>query len=131
MRIAGVKAKEALEEIEVRVNEVSLEKKNADAETDEYSATAWDDVKGGKLNVEDVKKARAEEIGYMKQRGVWEAVPIGECWRRIGKGPIGIRCVDTNKGSADVPDVRCSLVARDLRGQACPGPRRSACGHAT
>ena len=37
------------------------------------------------------------------------------CWQNTGKKPIGVRWVDTNKGSEEVPDVRCRLVARDFK----------------
>ena len=72
---------------------------------------------GGELKLEDVKTARLEEVTYMERRRIWEIVPLGECWRRTGKGPISTRWVDTNKGSSDSPDVRCRLVARDFKGK--------------
>ena len=37
---------------------------------------AWDDVKGGWLNVKDVKAARKEEVCYMKRKGIWTEVSI-------------------------------------------------------
>ena len=117
VRIAGVEAKEALKKIEVWVNEARLENKNAETEAERYLATAWDDVKSGELNVDDVKMARADEIGYMERRGIWEVVPISECWRQTGKPPIRSRWADTNKGSVEVPDLRCRLVARDFTGK--------------
>ena len=75
----------------------------------------WDDVKGGELDGELVAKARAEEIGYMKRRGIWRVVPLKECWERTGKAPVGVRWVDTNKGSEGTPEIRSRLVARDFR----------------
>ena len=51
----------------------------------------------------------------MIKRGIWEEVDVEECWDRTGKGPIGVRWVDTNKGSEENPDVRCRLVARDFK----------------
>ena len=43
---------------------------------DEDEYTAWDDVKGGWLNVKDVDVARREEVCYMKSREIWIEVPI-------------------------------------------------------
>ena len=78
----------------------------------------WDDVRGGMMNVGDVRKARCEEIEYMKSRGIWREVDVEECWKRTGKAPIGVRWVDTNKGSEERPEVRSRLVARDFRTKA-------------
>ena len=78
----------------------------------------WDDVKGGMMNMNDVRRAREEEIGYMKSRGIWREVDVEECWRVTGKAPIGVRWVDTNKGSEERPEVRSRLVARDFRTKA-------------
>ena len=59
--------------------------------------------------------ARREEIQYIINRVVWEIRTIEECWRKTGKAPIGVRWVDTNKGSEEESDVRSRLVARDFR----------------
>ena len=69
------------------------------------------------MRIEDVRKARKEEIGYMQGRNIWKLVPVEECWRRTGKPPIGTRWVDTNKGTEQCPEVRCRLVARDFKGK--------------
>ena len=115
MRIESLEATKALELIEVWVNEVRVEWEREEAAEDEKWEIAWDDVKGGELKVGDVRAARKEEIDYMQARGIWRVVPIVECWRTPGKGPIGTRWVDTNKGSVELPDVRCRLVARDFK----------------
>ena len=54
----------------------------------------------------------------MKTKGIWEVRPVSDCWDATGKGPIGVRWVDTNKGSEAEPDVRCRLVARDVKNKA-------------
>ena len=118
MRIAGMEVSEAVEKIERWVNQVRLEWQDASQEEDQMLEEAWDDVKGGNLRVGDVRKARKEEVGYMKERGIWKVVPIDECWNKTGKRPIGTRWVDTNKGSEDNPDIRCRLVAQDFREKA-------------
>ena len=46
---------------------------------------AWDDVHGGVSPIEEVKKARHEEVTYMKRRAIWDLRPIEECWEKTGK----------------------------------------------
>ena len=55
---------------------------------DDNELIAWDDVKGGELRVEDVKRARKEEVEYMEKRGLWKRVSKEECWRVTGKAPV-------------------------------------------
>ena len=38
-----------------------------------------------------------------------------ECWEATGKGPIGVRWVDINKGDEDRPEYRSRLVAKELK----------------
>jgi hypothetical protein len=85
-----------------------------DADEEEWRE-AWDDVRGGSLKYNEVVEARREEIEYTARSGIWELKPIAKCWERTGKGPTGVRWVDTNKGSEAESDVRCRLVARDFR----------------
>ena len=86
-----------------------------EAEEEKMLEEAWDDVKGGRLKMEDLRRARKEEVGYMTTRGIWKVVPVAMCWQNTGEKPIGVRWVDINKGSEEVPDVRCRLVARDFK----------------
>ena len=64
----------------------------------------WDDMSGASLDSEKVKKARSEEIKYVKHHEVYDNVDEEECWRITGKAPIGTRWIDVNKGSEEVPD---------------------------
>lgn len=86
------------------------------AEEVEDLVGAWDDVNGGDLPVELVKEARMEEVGFMVEKGIWEEVPVGECWRMTGKPPVSVRWVDTNKGGLEEFLIRSRLVARDFKG---------------
>jgi hypothetical protein len=72
-------------------------------EEEEWMQEAWDHVKGGALKMKDVVVARKEEVGYMRKREIWEVKPVEECWNRTGKAPVGVRCVDTNKGTEEEP----------------------------
>ena len=57
-----------------------------------------DDLSGKPLIPELVNKARLEEMGEIAKHGVYEKVPVSECWKATGNPPIGTRWVDVNKG---------------------------------
>ena len=46
---------------------------------------------------------------------MWEKVPRSEALARTGKAPISVRWIDNSKGDDDDPNVRCRLVAREIR----------------
>ena len=71
----------------------------------------------GAIELEDLRKARMEEIGFMQSRRIWTEVPVAECHRKTGRAPVSVRWVDVNKGSAENPETRCRLVARDFKGK--------------
>ncbi len=50
------------------------------------------------MTTELVDAARIDEMETFKKRGVCEKGPIEECWKSIGKAPVGVMWVDTNKG---------------------------------
>ena len=77
---------------------------------------AWDDVTGVELDPKKVEKARREEIEYYNSMQVYDRVPIQECWRVTGKGPIGVRWIDTDKGKgvAEKEKHRSRLVAQQF-----------------
>ena len=107
--------KQRIEQISNWIQQVKTRIYEEEDEDEEEWREAWDDVRGGSLKYNEVVEARREEIEYMVKRGIWELKPIAECWERTGKGPTGVRWVDTNKGSEAESDVRCRLVARDFR----------------
>ena len=47
---------------------------------------------------------------------MWVLRPIQACWERLGKGPVSVKWVDTNKGTLVDMLVRSRLVARDFKG---------------
>ena len=75
----------------------------------------FDERTGFALDNELVKQGRRIEMGYMGQLKVWDAVPLQECWDNTGRAPIGTRWVDTDKGDADHPDVRCRIIVQETR----------------
>jgi hypothetical protein len=85
---------------------------------DEEAEQIFDELTGKGLDVEEVRKARQEEIEFVKQLKVYEEVPIGECWANTGKAPIGTRWVDILKGNL----TRSRLVAQDFKKKG-EGPR--------
>ena len=70
------------------------------------------DVNGGILDPEMVREARVEELaGYLKMQ-VYCRVPVAE----IGSHEvIKTRWVDTNKGDERSPEIRCRLVAKEVK----------------
>ena len=74
----------------------------------------YDDVSGGDLDKELVREARKIDMEFFHKMTVYEYRSVNECWKVIGKGPIGTRWVDTNKGDNDNPDVRSRLVAQEV-----------------
>ena len=48
---------------------------------------AWDDVSGAALKLEEVKRARKEEIEYVHRMRLYDKVLAKECHQRIGKSP--------------------------------------------
>ena len=65
----GVKVEEAMKRIEVWIHEARVTWEANERQEEVMLEEAWDDVKGGKLKMEDLRKARKEEVGYMNTRG--------------------------------------------------------------
>ena len=81
-------------------------------ECESVEESCVDDVNGGFLDSEMVKEARVEELaGYLKMQ-VCCRVPIAE----IGSHEvIKTRWVDTNKEDERSPEIRCRLVAKEVK----------------
>ena len=74
-----------------------------------------DDLTGLPLPPELCKAARQKEIEYFKSKGVWQIRTVNEARRRMGRPPISVRWVETNKGDDKNPNIRSRLVAREIR----------------
>ena len=60
------------------------------------------------LDPEAVRRAREDELSEVDKHGVWENVPVLQCWDATGKKPIGVRWVDTDKGvGTGTQNIRC------------------------
>ena len=72
-------------------------------------------MSGDELKVEMVVAARAEELKYFGEMGVYEYANIDECQKMTGKMPIGTRWIDMNKGDSAAPKYRSRLVAKEYK----------------
>ena len=88
--------------------------KTVEEDNDEELETAWDDVSGAELDPKVVRKARGEEIEYVRKMNLCSKVSTQECYARIGKAPIIVRWIDINKGGAANPNYRSRFVAREI-----------------
>ena len=61
------------------------------------------------------KEARKEEMKEFRKHKVYIKVPIEECYQVTGKGPLGIRWIDINKGDDVNPEYRSRLVAQEVK----------------
>ena len=83
----------------------------AGTEQDVRGGEFWDDRTGKPLDSEKVRAARAEELRELDRR-VWVEADVQECWNKKGRGPIGVRWVDVDKGFGV---YRSRLVAKDYK----------------
>ena len=74
----------------------------------------YDEITGAELPAELVRQARAEEVKFMLDWGVWERAPISDCWKETGRAPIGSKWVDVNKGDATRPQIRSRFVVKEI-----------------
>jgi hypothetical protein len=74
-----------------------------------------DDLTGLPLPPDLCKAARRKELEYFKSKGVWEMRTINEARMKMGRRPISVRWVETNKGDDEHPNIRSRLVAREIR----------------
>ena len=87
-------------------------------DADETRSEEWeaeDDVKGGPLDPREVKAARQKEIQYLWDMEVYECSTEAESKARAGRNPVGLKWIDTNKGSAEAPRYRSRLVCTEVR----------------
>jgi len=88
---------------------------------DEEEASLWgdgaymDERTGEELDPKLVRQAESEEIAFLKRINLYVEVDTAECWTNNGKAPIPTKWVKVNKGTTEVPEVRCRLVARDFK----------------
>ena len=87
-------------------------------DADEEPPEEWeteDDVKGKPLDPREVKTACQKEIQYLRDMEVCEYSTEAEARVRTGRNPVGLKWIDTNKGSAEAPRYRSRLVCTEVR----------------
>ena len=77
------------------------------------SAEAWGDINGETLSAEAVRKARREEIAYIRRKKVWTKIPRAKALK-MGWKVIKVRWIDVNKGDKNNPMIRCRLVGKEF-----------------
>ena len=82
---------------------------------EEYFDEYVDDVSGQPLIRELVQSASKENMEEFAQHDVFTKVPISECIRMTGKGPIGSKWIDISKGDVSNPNYRSRLVAKEIK----------------
>ncbi len=82
----------------------------------EYDEELYFDAISGELMIKElVEAARNVEMETSKKHGVYEKVPIEECWKEAGKAPVGVKWVDANKDDKEKLEYRCRLVAKEIK----------------
>ena len=61
-----------------------------------------------------VKKARVDEIEYVRTMKLYTKVPISECLSKTKKQPIAVRWIDVNKQDVNNPLYRSRLVGKEF-----------------
>ena len=75
---------------------------------------AWGVASGTILDPSEVRRARGEEIEYVRNIDLYEKVLVKQCYDKIERAPISTRLVDISKGDKDCPNYRSRFVAREL-----------------
>ncbi len=123
-RARGIRAvrawSSAREQHSVRGAEVHCDRAQGHTKDEDDELAAWpakevyDEITGAALPTELVRQARAEEVKFMLDWGVWERARVTDCWRETGKAPIGSKWVDVNKGDSKKPLIRSRFVVKEI-----------------
>ena len=80
----------------------------------------WDSASGQPLDPELVRKARHEEVQYIRQSKLYNIVPIEECYQYTRRAPIKGKWVDLNKGDNEHKQYRSRYCAKEFNKGANP-----------
>jgi hypothetical protein len=76
---------------------------------------AWDDVNNMEIPLDEVRAARKEEMGYMKNVK-FKVVKKAEAYDKTGRAPLSTKWVDTDKThGTGKANIRARWVARDFK----------------
>ena len=93
---------------------VTCEEDAVDWDMEEYEEFR-DNISGQLLDAKMVRAGREEELKYMDDMKVLQEVPESLCWEETKAKPIPVKWVDVNKGDEARPEIRCRLVAKELK----------------
>ena len=79
---------------------------------DQWRSNFRDIISGEPLDDEAVRKGEEEEIAFVRKSGLYTKVLRSSI---EGKKVIPIRWVRTDKGTKDKPNVRCRVVAKEVK----------------
>eukprot|EP00959_Pyramimonas_sp_CCMP1952_P404673 8481003-Pyramimonas_sp.AAC.1 len=74
-----------------------------------------DNISGQLLDAKIARLERQKELKYMNDMQVLKEVPESFCWEETKAKPIPVKWVDVNKGDDARPEIRCRLVAKELK----------------
>lgn len=100
---------------EVAGLDIGSVQEDAEELLDEEGLVAFDDVSGDERCPSMVHNARAEELQYFKEMGVYEYASIEGCLRTTHRAPISTRWIDVNKGDRSNLNFRSRLAAREFK----------------
>ena len=88
-----------------------------EVDADEERKVAWEAEDGvrGPLDPHEVETACQKTTQYLWDRVVNEYATEAKARARTGRDPVGLKWIDTNKGSAEVPRYRSRLVCTEVR----------------
>ena len=67
------------------------------------------------MNPREVNTVREKEMKYLWDMEVYEYFTEAEARARTGRNPVGLKWIETNKGSAEAPRCRSRLVCTEVR----------------
>ena len=76
---------------------------------------ALDDVKGGPLPPGLVREARLKELAYLRNRCVYRYASLQDAIKAVGRRPLRLKWIDTNKGDGANYNIRSRLVCTEVR----------------
>ena len=91
-------------------------------EVNEHGGPYYDSVTGMALDPASVQAARKEEMKWVLKQDLYEVVDEEMCYQETGRGPIGLKWVDRNKGDQKSPNFRSRLVVREIKKASSPLP---------
>ena len=98
----------ASEGITLQCNEVSYSSDSNQA----LDRPEYDEYTGILLPKDLVRQAKKDELDFVRSKRVWRVVPRSHAGRRR---IIGTRWVSCNKGDELHPEIRCRLVAQEIK----------------